>query len=81
MTPSAWLKDTLEKRSTWPNSGIDELLPLNPAFLEAVKHNKHWPSMRLSWMLTKDAPPLGIFAFPKNQLARLKTVRGEFVQS
>jgi len=55
MTPSAWLKDTLEKLSTWPNSGTDELLPLNPAFLEAVKHYKHWPSMRLSWMLTVDS--------------------------
>jgi transposase len=26
--PSAWLKDTLEKLPTWPNSRIDELLPL-----------------------------------------------------
>jgi len=25
--PSAWLKDTLEKLPTWPNSRIDELLP------------------------------------------------------
>ncbi|MDD4965319.1 transposase domain-containing protein, partial [Halothiobacillus sp.] len=23
----AWLKDTLEKLPTWPNSRIDELLP------------------------------------------------------
>jgi hypothetical protein len=26
--PAAWLKDTLEKLPTWPNSRIDELLPL-----------------------------------------------------
>ena len=25
--PAAWLRDTLEKLSTWPNSRIDELLP------------------------------------------------------
>ena len=29
--PAAWLKDTLEKLPTWPNSRIDELLPLSPA--------------------------------------------------
>lgn len=28
LEPSAWLKDTLEKLPTWPNSRIDELLPL-----------------------------------------------------
>ncbi|EIC29317.1 IS66 family transposase [Methylomicrobium album] len=28
LDPSAWLKDTLEKLPTWPNSRIDELLPL-----------------------------------------------------
>lgn len=27
LDPSAWLKDTLEKLPTWPNSRIDELLP------------------------------------------------------
>ena len=26
--PAAWLKDTLEKLPTWPNTRIDELLPL-----------------------------------------------------
>lgn len=26
--PAAWLKDTLEKLPTWPNSRIDELLPI-----------------------------------------------------
>jgi hypothetical protein len=30
----------LGKLPTWPNSRIDELLPLDPAFLETVKHNK-----------------------------------------
>ena len=29
--PYAWLKDTLEKLPTWPNSRIDELLPLRRA--------------------------------------------------
>jgi transposase len=28
LDPAAWLKDTLEKLPTWPNSRIDELLPL-----------------------------------------------------
>ena len=28
LDPYAWLKDTLEKLPTWPNSRIDELLPL-----------------------------------------------------
>ncbi|HQS03779.1 MAG TPA: transposase, partial [Halothiobacillus sp.] len=28
--PAAWLKDTLEKLPTWPNSRIDELLPIRP---------------------------------------------------
>lgn len=28
LEPSAWLKDTLEKLPAWPNSRIDELLPL-----------------------------------------------------
>jgi transposase len=30
LDPAAWLKDTLEKLPTWPNSRIDELLPLTP---------------------------------------------------
>jgi len=29
LEPYAWLKDTLEKLPAWPNSRIDELLPLN----------------------------------------------------
>ncbi|MER2626662.1 MAG: transposase domain-containing protein, partial [Accumulibacter sp.] len=28
--PMAWLTDTLEKLPSWPNSRIDELLPLKP---------------------------------------------------
>lgn len=28
--PAAWLQDTLKKLPTWPNSRIDELLPLDP---------------------------------------------------
>lgn len=28
--PATWLKDTLEKLPTWPNSRIDELLPIKP---------------------------------------------------
>jgi transposase len=27
LDPDAWLRDTLEKLPTWPNSRIDELLP------------------------------------------------------
>ncbi|WP_271192645.1 IS66 family transposase [Agromyces luteolus] len=30
LDPAAWLKDTLEKLPVWPNSLIDELLPLRP---------------------------------------------------
>jgi transposase len=29
LDPAAWLKDTLEKLPTWPNSKIDELLPFD----------------------------------------------------
>ena len=39
LNPAEWLKDTLEKLPVWPNSRIDELLPLNPAWIEAVKLN------------------------------------------
>lgn len=31
LDPYAWLKDTLEKLPAWPNSRIDELLPLKTA--------------------------------------------------
>jgi len=36
LNPTAWLKETLEKLPTWPNSRIDELLPLTPEFNEAL---------------------------------------------
>jgi transposase len=32
-----WLKDTLEKLPTWPNSRIEKLLPLTPAMIEKLK--------------------------------------------
>ena len=32
-----WLKDTLEKLPAWPNSCIDELLPLAPVDIDAIK--------------------------------------------
>ncbi len=32
LDPAAWLKDTLEKLPTWPNSRIDELLPFAPSY-------------------------------------------------
>lgn len=37
LDPAAWLKDTLKKLPTWPNSRIDELLPLAPEHVEAIK--------------------------------------------
>lgn len=37
LNPSAWLKNTLTKLPTWPNSRIDELLPLPPEFIEMLK--------------------------------------------
>jgi len=37
LNPAAWLKDTLEKLPAWPNSRIDELLPLTPDQIEAIK--------------------------------------------
>ncbi len=36
LNSSAWLKDTLIKLPTWPNSRIDELLPLPPDFIELL---------------------------------------------
>ena len=38
LNPSDWLKETLEKLPTWPNSRIDELLPLSIDDIEAIKH-------------------------------------------
>jgi hypothetical protein len=37
LNPEEWLKDTLEKLPTWPNSRIDELLPLTPAIIDKLK--------------------------------------------
>jgi len=37
LNPSAWLKNTLIKLPTWPNSRIDELLPLPAEFIETLK--------------------------------------------
>lgn len=40
LNPAEWLKDTLEKLPTWPNSRIDELLPLTPEWIETLKQNR-----------------------------------------
>ena len=37
--PVAWLKDTLEKLPTWPNSRIDELLPFSIQAADINVHN------------------------------------------
>jgi transposase len=37
LNPALWLKETLEKLPVWPNSRIDELLPLAPEQIEAIK--------------------------------------------
>lgn len=37
LNPAAWLKETLDKLPTWPNSRIDELLPLAPEFIDSIK--------------------------------------------
>lgn len=39
LNSSDWLKDTLIKLPTWPNSRIDELLPLPPEFIEMRRKN------------------------------------------
>ena len=39
INPAVWLLDTLEKLPTWPNRRIDELLPLAPEWIEAIKLN------------------------------------------
>ena len=36
LNPADWLKDTLEKLPVWPNSRIDELLPLDPKAIKAL---------------------------------------------
>ena len=40
LNQAEWLKDTLEKLPTWPNSRIDELLPLAPEDIEVLKLNR-----------------------------------------
>lgn len=40
LDPSAWMKDTLEKLPIWPNSRIDELLPLTPEFIDQLKQKQ-----------------------------------------
>lgn len=40
LNPTAWLKETLEKLPVWPNSRIDELLPLAPQHIEAIKQKR-----------------------------------------
>jgi transposase len=37
LNPVTWLKETLEKLPVWPNSRIDELLPLAPNQIEIIK--------------------------------------------
>ena len=39
LDPAAWLKDTLEKLPTWPNSRIDELLPFPISQAELNEQN------------------------------------------
>jgi transposase len=40
LNPADWLKDTLEKLPVWPNRRIDELLPLAPEWIEALKQKQ-----------------------------------------
>ncbi|WP_262965654.1 transposase domain-containing protein, partial [Methylobacter psychrophilus] len=40
LNPEAWLKDTLEKLPTWPNSRIDELLPFPAVSVEVNSQNE-----------------------------------------
>ena len=44
LNAEACLKDPLEKLPTWENSRIDELLPLAPEVIEALKQNKPDPA-------------------------------------
>jgi hypothetical protein len=37
LDPAAWLKETLEKLPTWPNSRINEMLPLPPEYIKNIK--------------------------------------------
>ncbi len=40
INPEVWLKDVLEKLPTWPNSRIDELLPLAPEVIAELISDK-----------------------------------------
>ncbi|MDO9424756.1 MAG: transposase domain-containing protein, partial [Methylobacter sp.] len=40
LNSAAWLNDTLEKLPTCPNSRIDELLPLAPDVIDALKRTR-----------------------------------------
>jgi len=40
LDPASWLKNTLTKLPAWPNSRIDELLPLAPEFIKSLKLNE-----------------------------------------
>jgi transposase len=40
LNPHEWLKETLKKLPVWPNSRIDELLPLAPEWIEAIKQKQ-----------------------------------------
>ena len=40
LNPSEWLESTLEKLPVWPNSRIDELLPLDPKTIKTILLNK-----------------------------------------
>ena len=39
--PAAWLRDTLEKLPSWPNSRIDELLPFARSVEDGSVQNKN----------------------------------------
>jgi hypothetical protein len=40
LNSAAWLNDTLEKLPSWPNSCIDELLPLVSEVINALRRNR-----------------------------------------
>ena len=40
LDPAAWLEETLTKLPTWPNSRIDELLPLTPQFIKSLRQRE-----------------------------------------
>ena len=40
LDPAAWLEETLTKLPAWPNSRIDELLPLTPEFIKSLRQGE-----------------------------------------